>query len=76
MTTTDKTCRCPSCRTVIQGLPPLICPACNLGIPENSGNVPRAGFNPRNGFTGKEIMDRRGMPLDEYVKRLKNAIDE
>lgn len=73
-----KTTKCPSCWTIIEGAPPVVCPNSNLGIPASKGRVQRDPFNPLNGFTGSEVMDRTGMPLDEFVRRLggKSSSDE
>jgi len=68
-----KTIRCPACRAVIDAAPPTVCPECKIGIPAEKG---RKGFEPRTprtGFTGKEVFDRSGMPLDEYVRRMKDS---
>ncbi|AGG33858.1 hypothetical protein D521_1290 [beta proteobacterium CB] len=50
-----------------------MCPKCNLGIPEEKGAIYRDPRTPRGGFTGKEVMDRNGMPLDAYVDRMKKS---
>ncbi len=65
--------RCPSCRTQITAQLPTMCPKCNLGIPEEKGAIYRDPRTPRGGFTGKEVMDRNGMPLDAYVDRMKKS---
>ena len=73
MTTIPKIYRCPSCRAVIDKEPPTICPECNVGIPVEKGHRGFERRNPRAGFTGNEVIDRSGMPLDEYVRRMKRS---